>query len=84
MGSPYWKDTVVFLAWDDYGGFYDHVPPPIVDSFGYGPRVPALVISPYAKPGYISHFTYDFTSILKFIEVRFGLPHLTRARRAGE
>ena len=77
MGSPYWKDTVVFLAWDDYGGFYDHVPPPIVDAFGYGPRVPAIVISPYAKPGYISHFIYDFTSVLKFIEVRFGLPHLT-------
>jgi phospholipase C len=77
MESPNWKDTVVFLAWDDYGGFYDHVPPPIVDSFGYGPRVPALVISPYAKRGYISHFNYDFTSILKFVEVRFGLPHLT-------
>jgi len=77
MRSPYWKDTVVFLTWDDYGGFYDHVPPPIVDSFGYGPRVPTLVISPYAKPGYISHFIYDFTSFLKFIEVRFGLPHLT-------
>ncbi len=77
MASPYWKDSVVFLTWDDYGGLYDHVPPPIVDAFGYGPRVPTLVISSYAKPGYISHFIYDFTSMLKFIEVRFGLPHLT-------
>ena len=77
MKSAYWKDSVVFLTWDDYGGFYDHVPPPEVDAFGYGPRVPALVISPYAKQGYISHYVYDFTSILKFIEQRFRLSHLT-------
>jgi phospholipase C len=77
MESPYWKDTVVFLTWDDYGGFYDHVPLPIVDAYGYGPRVPTLVISPYAKPGYISHNVYDFTSMLKFIEQRWGLSHLT-------
>lgn len=77
MQSPYWKDSVIFLTWDDYGGFYDHVPPPILDAYGYGPRVPTLVISPYAKPGFISHQTYDFTSMLKFIEVRFGLGHLT-------
>jgi phospholipase C len=77
MKSADWKDSVVFLTWDDYGGFYDHVPPPVVDAFGYGPRVPTMVISPFAKPGYISHHTYDFTSMLKFIEARFGLPHLT-------
>jgi phospholipase C len=77
MQSPYWKDSVVFLTWDDYGGFYDHVPPPIVDAYGYGPRVPTLVISPYAKAGFVSHFTYDFTSMLKFIEVRWGLPSMT-------
>ena len=77
MQSPYWKDSVVFLTWDDYGGFYDHVPPPIVDAFGYGPRVPTLIISPYAKAGFVSHFTYDFTSMLKFIEVRWGLPSMT-------
>lgn len=77
MQSPAWKSTVVFLTWDDYGGFYDHVPPPLVDAFGYGPRVPTIVISPFAKPGYISHQTYDFTSTLKFIELRFGLSHLT-------
>lgn len=77
MKSPYWKDSVVFLSWDDYGGFYDHVPPPVVDAYGYGPRVPTIVISPFAKPDYISHQTYGLTSILKFIEDRFGLPPLT-------
>jgi len=77
MESPYWKNSVVFLTWDDYGGFYDHVPPPIVDAFGYGPRVPTLVISPYAKTDFVSHFTYDFTSMLKFIEMRWGLPSMT-------
>ena len=77
MQSPYWKNTVIFLSWDDYGGFYDHVPPPEVDAYGYGPRVPNLVISPYAKANFVSHYTYDLTSILKFIEVRWHLKHLT-------
>lgn len=77
MQSPYWKDSVIILTWDDYGGFYDHVPPPEVDAYGYGPRVPTIVISPYAKPGYISHEVYDFTSVLKLIEERWGLGRLT-------
>ena len=77
MKSPYWASSVVFLTWDDYGGFYDHVPPPQVDAFGYGPRVPLLIISPYAKPGYITHQTGDFTSLLRFIEERFQLRYLT-------
>ena len=77
MQSPYWKNTVIFLTWDDYGGFYDHVPPPEVDAYGYGPRVPMIVISPYAKQHYVSHQTYDFTSVLKFIEQRWDLQHLT-------
>jgi phospholipase C len=77
MESSYWKDSVVFLTWDDYGGFYDHVPPPQVDAFGFGPRVPALVISPYAKPGYVSRYTYEFSSVLKFVEERWGLQHMT-------
>ena len=51
MRSNAWKDCVIIITWDDYGGFYDHVPPPSVDQFGYGPRVPALVISPFARPG---------------------------------
>ena len=76
MESPYWRNSVIFLTWDDYGGFYDHVQPPFIDAYGYGPRVPTIVISPYARAGYISHQMYDFTSMLKFIEVRYGLPHL--------
>jgi len=85
MKSPDWGSTAVFLTWDDYGGFYDHVPPPEVDAYGYGPRVPMLVISPYAKRDYVSHYTYDFTSVLKFIEERWSLPHLTaRDDRAND
>lgn len=77
MRSPYWKNSVIFLCWDDYGGFYDHVVPPEVDAYGYGPRVPMIVISPYAKLHYISHVTYDLTSVLKFIEDRWHLKNLT-------
>ena len=77
MRSPYWKDTAIILTWDDFGGFYDNVPPPAVDKYGYGPRVPALIISPYAKPNFISHTQFDFTSPLKLIEEKFGLPPLT-------
>ena len=77
MQSPNWKDTAIILTWDDYGGFYDHVAPLQIDKYGYGPRVPALVISPYAKRGYVCHTAFDFTSPLKLIEERFGLPPLT-------
>lgn len=68
MQSPDWNSTVILLAWDDWGGFYDHVVPPSVDENGYGLRVPALVISPYAKKGYIDHQTLSFDAYLKFIE----------------
>ena len=71
MRSKDWSSTAIFLAWDDWGGFYDHVRPPDVDSFGYGLRVPALVISPYAKRGYIDHQTLSFDAYLKFIEDDF-------------
>jgi len=71
MRSPQWKSSAIFLAWDDWGGFYDHVVPPTVDGLGYGLRVPALVISPYAKRGYIDHQTLSFDAYLKFIEDRF-------------
>ena len=71
MRSRAWSSTAIFLAWDDWGGFYDHVKPPTVDSQGYGPRVPALVISPYAKQGYIDHQTLSFDAYLKFIEDDF-------------
>jgi phospholipase C len=85
MESRYWADSAIFLTWDDYGGFYDHVPPPTVDAYGYGPRVPLLIISPYAKPGAITHQAGDFTSMLRFIEERFDLPYLTaRDHYAGD
>jgi phospholipase C len=82
MQSSAWSSTVIIITWDDYGGFYDHVAPPPVDQFGYGPRVPALVISPYARPGFCCHTTFDFTSPLKLIEERFNLKPLTS--RDGE
>jgi phospholipase C len=66
-----WKSTAIFLAWDDWGGFYDHVQPPTVDGQGYGLRVPALVISPYAKRGYVDHQVLSFDAYLKFIEDDF-------------
>jgi phospholipase C len=77
MQSPDWDHTAIFLTWDDFGGFYDHVPPPHLDVYGDGPRVPLLVISPYAQRGAIFHQTSDFTSVLKFIEELHGLPSLT-------
>ncbi|HEV2451748.1 MAG TPA: alkaline phosphatase family protein [Streptosporangiaceae bacterium] len=71
MKSPDWKSTAIFLAWDDWGGFYDHVTPPGVDRNGYGLRVPALVISPYARRGFIDHQTLSSDAYLKFIEDDF-------------
>jgi phospholipase C len=71
MRSPDWDSTAIFLAWDDWSGFYDHVKPPGVDYQGYGIRVPGLVISPYAKQGYVDHQTLSFDAYLKFIEDDF-------------
>jgi phospholipase C len=71
MKGPDWSSSAIFLVWDDWGGFYDHVMPPRVDEWGYGLRVPALVISPYAKQGYIDHQTLSFDAYLKFIEDDF-------------
>jgi phospholipase C len=71
MNSPQWSSSAIFLAWDDWGGFYDHVQPPVVDSNGYGLRVPSLVISPYARRGFIDHQTLSFDAMNKFIEDDF-------------
>jgi len=71
MRSPDWDSTAIFLAWDDWGGLYDHVVPPKVDENGYGLRVPALVISPYAKHGYVDHQILSFDAYDKFIEDDF-------------
>jgi len=85
MQSPDWKHTAVVITWDDFGGFYDHVPPPHVDLWGLGPRVPMLLISPWAKSGFIAHDTLEFSSVLKMIETIWDVPPLTaRDRTAGD
>ncbi len=71
MQSPDWNSTAIFLSWDDWGGFYDHVVPPVVDQNGYGLRVPGIVISPYAKQGYIDHQILSHDAYNKFIEDDF-------------
>ena len=81
MESPDWDSTAIFITWDDYGGFYDHVPPPQVDDFGFGIRVPLLVISPFAKQGFVSHELGEFSSVLRFIEDNWGLAQLTHRDR---
>ncbi len=76
MASPYWQSTAIVLTWDDYGGFYDHVAPPQIDSSGLGFRVPTIVISPWAKHGYIDHTQYEFSSMLALAEHTFNVPSL--------
>jgi phospholipase C len=71
MQGPDWDSTAIFLAWDDWGGFYDHVVPPVVDRNGYGLRVPAMVISPYARTGFVDHQVLSFDAYVKFIEDDF-------------
>ena len=73
--SQYWSDTAIIITWDDWGGWFDHVPPlpQVRNSYEYGLRVPLIVVSPFVKPAYISHVTHDFGSILKFVETMFGL-----------
>ena len=85
MRSPEWKHTAVVITWDDFGGFYDHVSPPHIDLFGLGPRVPMLLISPWAKQGFIASDTLEFSSVLKMIETIWDLEPLTaRDRRASD
>ena len=84
MQSDAWYESAFLLTYDDWGGWYDHVPPPKVDEYGYGFRVPALLISAYARRGYIDSTTLDYASILKFIEDNFGLaPLATRDAQAN-
>ena len=71
--SNFWNSTAIFIAWDDWGGWYDHVNPPMIDSMGPGFRVPLLVVSPYAKHGYISHQFHEASGFVRFIEENFGM-----------
>ena len=74
--SPFWSSTAIFITWDDWGGWYDHVTPSVRDSYELSFRVPLIVVSPYAKVGYVSHVPHEFGSILKFEELTFGLPSM--------
>jgi phospholipase C len=71
MRGPDWESTAIFVTWDDWGGFYDHVKPLKIDDLGYGIRVPGLMISPYAKEGFVDHQVLSFDAYLKLIEDRF-------------
>jgi phospholipase C len=85
LNGPDGDSSAVFLVWDDFGGFYDHVKPPTLDNYGLGIRVPFFIISPYAKAGFVTHNRYEFSSVLKFIEELFGLPALsTRDANAND
>jgi phospholipase C len=90
MRSSYWKNTAIVVVWDDFGGFYDHVSPPHYDIMGLGPRTPALIISPWTaaggnpKGGKIDHHTYEFSSVLHFIEQVFGVPPMTKRDRTAD
>ncbi|MCI4320318.1 MAG: alkaline phosphatase family protein [Thermoplasmata archaeon] len=83
--SPLWPSAAIFVTWDDFGGWYDHVAPPQVDAMGYGFRVPCLIVSPFARPGLVDHVVNDHTSILRFVENRFGIaPLSTRDAAAND
>jgi phospholipase C len=83
--SPYWNDTAIIITYDEHGGRWDHVPPPVVDRWGPGIRVPTIIISPFAKKSFVDHTQYDTSAILKLIEDRWTLPALTdRDARSGD
>lgn len=83
--GPQWPHTLVIVTYDEFGGFWDHVPPPEGDRWGPGSRVPTLIVSPYAKRGHVDHTPYDTTALLKLIETRFGLKPLgERDAKAGD
>jgi acid phosphatase len=85
QNSPYWQDTAIIITYDEHGGRWDHVPPPVVDKWGPGIRVPTIVISPFARKGFVDHTQYDTTAILKLIEERWNLePLADRDAKAGD
>jgi phospholipase C len=82
--SPHWNHTAIIITYDEHGGFWDHVAPPVVDRWGPGARVPTIVISPFARKGHVDHHRYDTTSILAFIEHRWGLAPLSARDAAAD
>ena len=83
--SPYWDSTAIIVLWDDWGGWFDPVQPVYEDYDGLGFRVPLLMVSPYAKRGYVTHVQYETSSVLRFIEDNFGLPQLAKSdQRAAD
>jgi phospholipase C len=74
--SKYWSSSAIVVLWDDWGGWYDHLPPPQLDYRGLGERVPCIIISPYARKSYVSHTDYEFGSVVRFVEEAFALPRL--------
>ncbi|CAA7612884.1 Acid phosphatase [Magnetospirillum sp. LM-5] len=84
QASPYWDKSVIIITYDEFGGLYDHVAPPKGDRWGPGSRIPALVISPFAKKGFVDHTQYDTTSVLKTIEARFKLEPLGSRDKAAQ
>jgi phospholipase C len=82
--SKYWDKCAIFITWDDFGGFYDHVAPPQLDQMGLGFRVPCLVVSPYVKKGVVDHAQYEHSSVLKFAETIHHLPAMTSRDAASE
>jgi phospholipase C len=82
--GPEWNSTAIFIVWDDWGGWYDHVAPSQLDVMGLGMRVPLIVVSPYARRGYVSHVNHEFGSIMRFTEETFGLPTMSAADRRAD
>src|SRR5689334_6378348 len=76
QNSPYWADSMIIITYDEFGGRWDHVAPPVIDKWGPGSRVPAIIISPFAKRGFVDHTQYDTSSILRTIEMRWNLESL--------
>jgi phospholipase C len=83
QASRYWPDTAIIITYDENGGYWDHVAPPVVDRWGPGTRVPTVIVSPWAKRGYVDHTVYDTTSILRLIETHWGLEPLGDRDRAA-
>ena len=85
QNSPYWKNSVIIVTYDEHGGRWDHVAPPVIDRWGPGVRVPAIIISPFTKRGFVDHTQNETVSILKLIEERFDLaPLSTRDANAND